>query len=50
MFAATGNRVETLHRSAVGALQLGDLAAGSWRVLEAGEVVQLFAASPLPLP
>ena len=36
MVAAVGNRVETLHRSAYGALVLpADLAPGSWRWLDA---------------
>jgi 16S rRNA pseudouridine516 synthase len=33
MFAAAGNHVETLHRSAFGPLQLGALAPGDWRLL-----------------
>ena len=33
MFAAVGNHVEALHRSAVGGLTLGDLDAGHWRLL-----------------
>lgn len=33
MFAAIGNHVEALHRSAVGGLDLGDLPAGQWRIL-----------------
>lgn len=37
MFAATGNHVEALHRPTVGGLSLGDLAAGSWRVLAPAE-------------
>ncbi|HEX7013323.1 MAG TPA: 16S rRNA pseudouridine(516) synthase [Steroidobacteraceae bacterium] len=43
MFAALGNHVETLHRSQVGALELGDLPSGQWRMLEAAEVAQVFA-------
>ncbi|MBX3691808.1 16S rRNA pseudouridine(516) synthase [Dokdonella sp.] len=43
MFAATGNRVERLHRSRVGALDLGDLEPGAWRVLDDGEVARVFA-------
>ncbi|TAL72992.1 MAG: pseudouridine synthase [Rhodanobacter sp.] len=42
MFAATGNRVETLTRLAVGALTLGDLAPGGWRALDAGTVARVF--------
>lgn len=41
MFAATGNHVERLHRSAIGGLELGDLAEGQWRVLNAAEVAGL---------
>jgi len=33
MFAAVGNHVEALHRSAIGGLTLGDLAPGEWRAL-----------------
>lgn len=42
MFAATGNHVEALHRSAVGSLQLDDLAPGAWRPLDAGEIARIF--------
>jgi 16S rRNA pseudouridine516 synthase len=38
MFAAVGNHVETLHRSRIGALELGTLEAGQWRVLSALEL------------
>jgi 16S rRNA pseudouridine516 synthase len=41
MFAAVGNHVETLHRSAVGPLVLGDLAPGRWRVLAPDELARL---------
>lgn len=41
MFAATGNHVESLHRSAVGGLGLGDLPEGQWRFLTADEVAGL---------
>lgn len=41
MFAATGNHVERLHRSAIGGLALGDLPEGQWRVLGADEVAGL---------
>jgi 16S rRNA pseudouridine516 synthase len=38
MFAAVGNRVEKIHRIAIGSLRLEDtLAPGQWRHLEAGE-------------
>ena len=43
MFAALGNHVETLHRSAVGRLELGVLPAGHWRVLDAADRALLFA-------
>jgi 16S rRNA pseudouridine516 synthase len=34
MFAALGCHVLSLHRSAIGTLELGDLAEGAWRVLD----------------
>jgi len=43
MFAAVGNHVQALHRSRVGGLDLGDLAEGRWRVLEAADIERLFA-------
>lgn len=33
MFAAVGNHVDALHRTAIGELQLGDLPPGEWRIL-----------------
>jgi 16S rRNA pseudouridine516 synthase len=42
MFAATGNHVETLQRTAIGALTLQDLAPGAWRQLEANDVARIF--------
>ena len=46
MIAAVGNRVETLHRSAFGALTLpADLAAGEWRWLAGPEVVEAKSAA-----
>jgi len=46
MLAAVGNRVETLHRSAFGALALpADLPPGAWCWLEGPQVVE----APLPL-
>jgi 16S rRNA pseudouridine516 synthase len=45
MLAAVGNRVEALHRSRIGALELGDsLAPGQWRWLTAAEVEALRTA------
>ncbi|MSR35217.1 MAG: rRNA pseudouridine synthase [Gemmatimonadetes bacterium] len=41
MFAAVGNHVETLHRSAIGAVGLGDLPMGAWRPLDETEVAGL---------
>lgn len=38
MFAAVGNHVVALRRSAIGALALGDLVEGTWRVLSHDEV------------
>lgn len=38
MFAAVGNHVVSLHRGSLGALALGDLPPGEWRVLTAAEV------------
>lgn len=46
MFAAVGNHVEALHRSAVGGLVLGDLASGQWRALDEAERGQVFTAQP----
>lgn len=42
MFAAIGNHVATLHRSAVGGLDLDDLAPGAWRLLDDADRVRLF--------
>jgi 16S rRNA pseudouridine516 synthase len=42
MFAAIGNHVETLHRSRVGGLGLGDLPEGKWRVLTGADIAKLF--------
>ena len=44
MFAAVGNHVESLHRSRVGGLELDDLPAGQWRVLDAADISKLFAS------
>ena len=43
MFAVTGNSVTALHRSAIGALQLGDLPPGELRILTADDITQAFA-------
>ncbi|GAB6194736.1 pseudouridine synthase [Lysobacter xanthus] len=43
MFAAVGNHVEALHRSRVGALGLGDLPTGQWRMLDPSDVDAIFA-------
>lgn len=43
MFAATGNHVQTLHRSRIGGLALEDLAEGQWRALSASDLQRLFA-------
>lgn len=46
MFAAVGNHVETLHRSRVGGLELGDLPAGQWRALSTMDLDRLFGRTP----
>lgn len=46
MFAAVGNHVLHLHRTAIGGLTLGSLEEGEWRILEPGEVQHVFAAAP----
>ena len=43
MFAAVGNHVETLQRSRIGGLTLGDLPPGQWRVLDAEDLTRLWA-------
>ena len=46
MLAAVGNRVERLHRSRIGALDLpADLAPGQWRWLRADDLLKLTAKS-----
>lgn len=47
MFAATGNHVETLRRVAIGGLELGDLPAGAWKLLQDDDIARLFDP-PLP--
>ncbi|MGN0933371.1 pseudouridine synthase [Falsigemmobacter intermedius] len=47
MFAAVGNHVEALHRESLGALSLPqDLAPGSWKLLTAAEIAQIFEPAP----
>lgn len=43
MFAATGNHVQTLHRSRVGGLDLQGLDEGQWRQLTSSDLDTLFA-------
>ncbi|MEG3192429.1 16S rRNA pseudouridine(516) synthase [Lysobacter sp. D1-1-M9] len=43
MFAAVGNHVQALHRSRIGGLGLGELAAGEWRVLGEDDLARLFS-------
>ena len=42
MFAATGNHVETLQRTAVGQLQLEGMQPGEWRQLDANAIARIF--------
>ncbi|MBY0430265.1 MAG: pseudouridine synthase [Rhodospirillales bacterium] len=42
MFAAVGNHVEALHRSAVGGLSLDGLDSGQWREMSGDEVARIF--------
>ena len=44
MFAAVGNHVDALHRSAIGALTLDGLAPGEWRALTEADIARVFAA------
>jgi 16S rRNA pseudouridine516 synthase len=44
MFAALGNHVEALRRERIGGLELGALAPGQWRLLDAEDRAKLFAA------
>lgn len=50
MFAAVGNHVETLHRSRIGGLPLGDLPEGQWRLLGKADRDALFLARPEQSP
>ncbi|MCE7033056.1 rRNA pseudouridine synthase [Lysobacter sp. GX 14042] len=43
MFAAVGNHVEALHRPQVGALTLGDLPEGAWRLLGEADLARVFS-------
>lgn len=43
MFAALGNHVESLHRSAIGGLGLDGLAPGEWRLATPADLDRLFA-------
>jgi 16S rRNA pseudouridine516 synthase len=42
MFAATGNHVETLQRTAIGQLQMQGLPPGEWRQLGADDIARIF--------
>ncbi len=42
MFAAVNNHVQTLHRFKTGGLELGDLAAGQYRILSPEDVKKIF--------
>ena len=44
MFAAVGNHVETLYRSRIGGLGLGNLPSGGWRMLDDAARTELFNA------
>ena len=44
MFAAVGNHVVGLHRSRIGGLELEDLEAGKWRLLETPDRNRLFSS------
>ncbi|HTC27644.1 pseudouridine synthase [Dyella sp.] len=46
MFAATGNHVDTLQRTAVGDLSLEGLSAGAWRQLASSEIALIFGSQP----
>lgn len=43
MFAAVGNHVLSLHREAIGGLELDDLPEGQWRLLDVSDRERLFA-------
>jgi len=42
MFAATGNHVETLQRTAIGQLQMEGLPPGEWRQLDPSDIARIF--------
>ena len=46
MFAAVGNHVAALHRSAIGGLDLGEQPAGEWRLLGPDDRARLFGHAP----
>ena len=48
MFAAVGNHVQALHRSRIGGLDLGGLAPGQWRMMDASDLETLFSRAPGP--
>ena len=50
MFAAIGNHVVALHRTAIGGLTLDDLPPGAWRVVSDAERALLHPASPHTAP
>ena len=43
MFAAIGNYVETLHRFKLGGLELEETEEGTYKILEAGEILKIFS-------
>ncbi|WP_233841915.1 pseudouridine synthase [Dyella sp. 2HG41-7] len=45
MFAATGNHVDTLQRTALGRLSTDGLQAGAWRQLETNDIAQIFESA-----
>ncbi|MBF0306954.1 MAG: hypothetical protein HQL41_15030, partial [Alphaproteobacteria bacterium] len=47
MFAALGNHVESLHRTTIGGLTLGDLPSGQWRPLGPEDVALVFVETSL---
>ena len=45
MFAAVGNHVAVLHRESVGALDLGTLATGEYRILGEADIAAIFRST-----